>query len=107
MEAIAELKSKKEERVHRVGSITAGMSLIGWGVLFLLYEVRVITDLTIILKLWPAILIGLGLEILFFNVSGRKMVYDKGAVIILILMTGFSLMMAAADQIVRYMYFVR
>ena len=103
MEMVAEQTSKKEERVHRVGSVTTGISMIGWGVLFILYEVHVITDLAKVLKLWPVILISLGLEILWYNARGKNLIYDKGAVFILILMTGFSLMMAFADQLMRYM----
>lgn len=103
MEMVAEQTSKKEERVHRVGSVTTGISMIGWGALFVLYEVHVITDLALVLKLWPVILISLGVEILCYNARGKNLIYDKGAVFILILMTGFSLMMAFADQVIRYM----
>lgn len=102
MEMLVEQKSKCEERIHRVGSVTTGLSMIGWGVLFILYEVQVITDLAVVLKLWPAILIGLGIEMLWYNARGKNLIYDKGAVFILILMTGFSLMMAFADQVFRY-----
>lgn len=104
---LAVQKSKKEERIHRVGSITAGISMIGWGILFILYEVQVITDLTIVLKLWPVILITLGLEILWYNARGKNLIYDRGAVFLLIVMTGFSLMMAFTDQTLRYMNLIQ
>lgn len=99
-----EQTNKKSVRVHRVGSITAGMSMIAWGVMFLLYEVQVISDLMIVLKLWPAILIGLGIEILWFNFRGKNTIYDKGAVFIMILMSGFTIMMAIADEAMRLLY---
>lgn len=57
MEMVAKQTSEKEERVHRAGSVTTGISMIGWGILFILYEVHVITDLAVVLKLWPVILI--------------------------------------------------
>lgn len=103
MEMLTEQTSKKVERIHRVGSVTTGISLIGWGVLYILFEAHVITDLTVVLKIWPVILISLGLEILWYNVRGKNLIYDKGAIFMLILMTGFSLMMAFADQVFWYM----
>lgn len=107
MEILTEQMSKKVERIHRVGSVTTGISMIGWGVLFILFEVHVITDLAVVLKIWPVILISLGLEILWYNARGKNLIYDKGAVFMLILMTGFSLMMAFADQIFRYMNLIQ
>lgn len=92
----------KPERVHRVGSITAGVSMIVYGVLFVLHELTIIEDISYILKLWPLVLVGLGVEMLWSNVDNRKMIYDKGAVFLLIVMAGFSMMMAFAELGIMY-----
>lgn len=89
-------------RVHRVGTYTTGISLVIAGILFILYEIRLIPNLEIILKLWPTILIGMGVEILLMNARVKNFVYDKGAIIILILMSVFAMMMAFADLCIRY-----
>ena len=47
-------------------------------------------------------LILLGLELLFSNFSARKIVYDKAAVFLLILMTCFAIGMAMADECFRW-----
>ncbi|MBR5359865.1 MAG: hypothetical protein IK123_03150, partial [Lachnospiraceae bacterium] len=67
-------------RVHRVGSITAGISMVAFGILFLL---RLFTDLItyeMVFNLWPVVLIGLGAEILMSNMKTENLKYDKGAV---------------------------
>lgn len=84
-------------RAHRVGSITAGLSMIVFGVLLLLHSLFELISYHVIFSLWPLILIGLGLELLFSNFSEKKIVYDKGAVFILIIMTFFVMAMAVAD----------
>lgn len=90
------------EREHRVGSITAGISLILFGLAFFLNEIGVISDMGIILKLWPLILIGIGVEILICNRKETNIIYDKGAVFLMILMTGFSMMMAIGNMFMKY-----
>lgn len=90
------------ERIHRVGSITAGTSMVIWGALFILYELRVVTELDFVLRLWPLILVGLGIEILWYNAKDKNMVYDKGAVFLMFIMSGFSVMMAVADKCLTY-----
>lgn len=84
-------------RTHRVGSITAGLSMIGYGVLLLLHSLFEMMSYDMIFSLWPLILIGLGLELLVSNFSQRKIVYDKAAVFILIIMTSFAMVMGMAD----------
>lgn len=83
-------------RTHRVGSITAGLSLVGFGVLLLLHTLLDMVSYNVIFSLWPLILVGLGLELLFSNFS-KKIIYDKAAVFILIMMFFFAVGMAAAD----------
>ena len=89
-------------RSHRVGSITAGLSMIGFGVMFLLHLVFDMIDYRVMFSLWPVILILLGLELLFSTFSTKKIVYDKAAIFLLIVMTFFALGMAVADECFRW-----
>lgn len=88
---------KNEVRVHRVGSVTTGLSMIGFGVLFLVHLFWGAVSYDLIFSLWPLMLIGLGIELLLSNFSARKIVYDKGAIVLLLLMTMLALGMAVAD----------
>ena len=84
-------------RTHRVGSFTAGLSMVVFGVLLLLRNVLEIMDYEIILELWPLILIGMGIELLLSNVIKSKIVYDKGAIVLLFVMAMLVMMLAGAD----------
>lgn len=84
-------------RTHRVGSITVGLCMIVFGLLLLLHSVFGFFDYTLIFSLWPTILIGLGIEILFSNFCEKKIIYDKAAVVLLIIMAFFAIGMAVAD----------
>lgn len=88
---------KKNARVHRVGAITSGLSMIFFGTLFILQLFFNMISYEIILKLWPFILLGLGCEILISGILCEKFVYDKGAVFLMILVTLFAMCMGAAD----------
>ena len=84
-------------RSHRVGSVTAGLSMVGIGVMFLLHLLFDLVDYQMMFSLWPVMLILLGLELLISNFSTKKIVYDKAAIFLLIVMTFFSMGMAVAD----------
>lgn len=86
---------EKPLRVHRVGTITAGLMLIVFGILFLLHMFLEHITYMMILRLWPIILISLGIEILVSQVQKNKtLIYDRGAVFIMICMITFSMAMA-------------
>lgn len=84
-------------RTHRVGSITAGLSMIVFGVLLLSHSLFGVIDYQIIFALWPVILIGLGMELLLSNIWEKKIVYDKGSIVLLFIMTFFAIGMASID----------
>lgn len=88
-------------RSHRVGSITAGLSMVGIGVMFILHLFFDLMDYQMMFSFWPVMLILLGLELLFSNFF-KKIVYDKAAIFLLILMTLFSMGMAVADVCFRW-----
>ena len=54
-------------RTHRVGSITAGVSMIVFGSMFLIHLFAGVMNYTTIFSLWPIILIGLGAELFLSN----------------------------------------
>ena len=89
-------------RVHRVGSITAGISLIAFGIVFLIQLFTDALDYATVLSLWPLVLIGLGVEVLMSNVRFKELKYDKGAVAILLLMMIFASCMAVTSEVMRY-----
>ncbi len=89
-------------RSHRVGSVTAGLTMIGFGVMFLLHLVFDLVEYQVMFSLWPVMLILLGLELLLSNFSSKKIVYDKAAIFLLILMTFFAMGMAVADECFKW-----
>ena len=97
---------EQEIRVHRVGTITTGLTLIAAGVMFILQLFVTSIDYTLIFHFWPVILIGLGVEILLSNFSKNRLVYDKGAVLILLIMMCFTVCMAGADVLFAHIDYV-
>jgi len=87
----------KMVRVHRVGSVTAGLCMVMFGVMLLLQSAFHLVTYELILSLWPVILICLGVELLLSNVLTRRIIYDKGAICLMILMTLFAVGMAITD----------
>ena len=99
----AEDAERRQIRVHRVGSITAGISLISFGIMFLL---RIFTDALsyqTVFKFWPAIIIGIGVEILISNARRIEIKYDKGAVWLMAIMMVFATGMAIASEVMMHM----
>lgn len=86
-------------RTHRVGSITTGLSLIAFGVMFVIHMFLNVLSYELIFKLWPVILIGLGVELLLSNFAKEKIVYDKAAIFLMFVMALFAMGMAGADWI--------
>ena len=84
-------------RTHRVGSITAGIGMMVFGGMLLSHSLFDIMDYQVILSLWPVILIGLGIELLLSNFWAKKIVYDKGAIVLMFVMTFFAIGMAVTE----------
>lgn len=92
-----ENKRKEASKTRRVGTVTVGLSMVAFGVMFLLCSVFGIMAYQTVFALWPAILIVLGMELLVFSFFQGKLVYDKCSVFIMILMLFLSAGMAAVD----------
>lgn len=88
-------------RTHRVGTVSCGLVLILYGILFLVRLALPALDYRIIMELWPVVLVMLGVEILISSVGKnqdkQKFVYDFPAVLIIIVMLFFTMIMAVAD----------
>ncbi len=94
---------------HRVGTITLGVLLIIFGLLFL--SRIIFPDLTyeIIFKLWPTIFIFLGSEILISNMTQKTdsgLLYDKTAIGLIVLLSFFAMGMAIAEFAISHSDYV-
>ena len=71
------MEKKNETSVHRIGSVTGGVSLILFGSLFLLNAFWPGIDFRFVFRLWPCILIMMGAEILIgnFKKTERQRIY--------------------------------
>ena len=98
-------------RIHRVGSVTFGLLLVLTGILFLARLFFPGLDYEVIFHFWPFILISLGIEVLFgctrknFEIRDEKgqlveqnrIVYDVAAIVLTMVLTGFSMIMGILD----------
>ncbi len=86
-------------KTHRVGTFTFGGMLIIFGVLFLLRIFLPDLSYEFIFKLWPTIFIFLGLEILIANFIQKeeKLIYDKTAFALIIILSFFAMGMAVTE----------
>lgn len=94
------------QRTRRVGSITFGLTLILFGVLFLVNMLLPMLHYEVIFRLWPVVFIFLGIEILVENHRSNtekcRFVYDFPAIVMLALMLLFAMLMAAVDYAFTY-----
>ena len=84
---------------RRIGTFTLGAMLVVYGILFV---INIFTDklnYATIFRFWPILLIMLGIEILvgLYSKEKTKFIYDKGSVVLLILITIFVLVAATAE----------
>ena len=95
-----------ELRTRRVGSVTFGLTLILFGVLFLIHIVAPSLNYEIIFSLWPVVFVLLGVEILIENHRSKtrqcKFVYDFPAILMLVMMLLFAMVMAGVDYAMHY-----
>lgn len=88
--------------IHRVGTITLGIGLVGMGCLFLTHMFLPNLSYGFIYRVWPALLIMLGVEVLLSNANRkREFVYDKAAMFLVGALILFSMFMATASIILE------
>ena len=98
---------------RRVGTVTLGIVLIVMGLMYFAHILFPVIELVYVIKCWPIILILLGVEILVcqFQSSAEKVdetgniiesyriKYDFPAILIMFLLTGFSMTMAILEWV--------
>ena len=90
---------------RRVGTLTAGIVLVVFGIMFLLRLVNVNINILLIASLWPLILVGVGIEIILAYIINKeeKMQYDFGAIILVIILVFFAMGMGGAEFIITHL----
>lgn len=88
-------------RIRRVGSVTFGLTLICYGVMFLIHIFVPNMTYSVIFRCWPLVFILLGVEVLAENKGCKtdrdKIVYDFPAILMLGIMLLFAMCMAVMD----------
>lgn len=85
-------------RTRRVGSITLGVTLVFFGLLFLARMFLESLDYVLIMKLWPLVFVFLGIEVLLSClVKKEEYKYDFAAVLIVVFLFIFAIGMAGAE----------
>lgn len=89
---------------RRVGTLTAGISMVVFGTLFLVRLVVPAVTLRMIASLWPVVLILLGVETLIAYAVNReeRMRYDAGSVVLILALALFTVCMAGAQMALEY-----
>lgn len=89
---------------RRVGTFTLGVTLVFFGVLFLLHVFLKNLDYVLIFHMWPLILIFLGVEILIATLTKKEdtFKYDFGALIIIFSLAVFAMGMAGFDVLIQH-----
>lgn len=94
------------QRSRRVGSVTFGLTLILFGILFLVHIALPTLHYELIFRLWPVVFILLGCEILVENHRSNaekcRFIYDFPAIVMLAMMMLFAMVMAAVDYSITY-----
>lgn len=88
---------------RRVGTLTAGIMLVSFGVLFLIDTFFKNINYNFIMNFWPVVFILLGIEILRAYVVNKdeKINYDTGAIFLVIVISCFSMVMAWAEFMLK------
>lgn len=91
-------------RTRRVGSITFGLCCILFGLLFLLRTFWQIISYGYILKLWPMVLIVLGIEVIFsyMTAKDREIRYDVWAILMIVVVTVFAMGMGGMEFLLEH-----
>lgn len=90
---------------RRVGTLTAGIALVVFGVLFLFRLVITNINILLIASLWPLILVSVGIEIIAAYIINKeeKMQYDFSAIILVIILVFFAMGMGGAEFVITHL----
>ena len=92
---------------RRVGTFTAGITLVGFGILFSIHTFFANFDYQFVFRLWPIILILLGVEMIVAYLLNKDSVikYDAGAIVIVIILSVFAMGMGGTEFIIDHSRF--
>lgn len=97
------MEEKKEVRIRRIGTVTFGLMLIFFGILFLVHMFYPQLTYRWIFHLWPTVFISLGVEILLSSIKrNERLLYDGMAMLMMAFLTFFAMGMAVADLAIQY-----
>lgn len=88
---------------RKVGTLTSGIILVVFGIMFLLRLFINNLNILFIASLWPLILILLGIEIISAYIINKeeKIQYDFAAVTLVIILVFFAMGMGSAEFIIN------
>ena len=89
---------------RRVGTFTTGIVLVMFGIMFLARLFNPSIDYLKIASLWPLVLVLLGIEIIVASAINKEeiMKYDFGAIILIIILSLFSMGMGCMDYVITH-----
>ncbi|MBR3771777.1 MAG: hypothetical protein IKL07_05875 [Clostridium sp.] len=94
---------EEKRKTRRVGTLTAGLLLIIVGFLFFVRLLFPTINYLVIFRFWPCILIFLGVEMLSANFRGEEVIYDSGAIFLVIILAIFSMGMGGVDMVIQHL----
>ncbi|WP_026888710.1 hypothetical protein [Clostridium beijerinckii] len=91
-------------KVRKVGTLTSGLALIVFGIMFLLRVFITNLNVLLIVSMWPLILVSVGIEIIAACIinNQERMQYDFSAIILVIILVFFAMGMGGAEFIVTH-----
>ncbi len=89
---------------RRVGTLTAGITLVVFGLLYLGRSIFTMLDYTFIMSLWPLVLLFLGVELIVAYAVNKeeKLQYDGGAIALVIFVAAFAMIMGGAQFVMEH-----
>ncbi len=102
LQEITQEQEAKPVRTHRVGTITFGLMLVGFGVGFLLHIINPGITYFTVWQFWPCTLISLGIEVLISTFYAEKAKYDGWAIALCFLILFFSMGLAGTEFLFDY-----
>lgn len=90
-------------KIHKVGTLTLGITLIAMGILFLAQLFFTGIPLKMVIQVWPIVFILLGVEILCANrkEEQQEFVYDKIAIMLTMILMCFAMFFAIIGNAVK------
>lgn len=90
---------------RRVGTLTGGIILVVFGVMFLLRSLIPSINIFLIASLWPLILVSVGIEVIVACIIGKeeKMQYDFSAIILVMILVFFAMGMGGVEFVITHL----